>query len=253
MPAVSEPGPFPERHGLYRRMGIAALIVAGGTLLSRVLGLLRQVVFAWLLGAGAAGDEYFVAFVIPDFLNHLLAGAYMAITLIPILTRRFAAGDEEDAWRAFWAVARVLVIGSVRPPGRGHALHLPGPAHRGAGVQRRPDRRGHPPHPHRPARPGVLHPGPAVHRRAVRPGALRHRHPGADHLQPGHHPGGHGRGPGAGAAHRRGLRLGSPRRLVRRDLRAAVVGSEALRAPLGGRVRCAATRRCPATSPSPCR
>ncbi len=94
-------------------MGIAALIVAGGTLLSRVLGLLRQVVFAWLLGAGAAGDEYFVAFVIPDFLNHLLAGAYMAITLIPILTRRFAAGDEEDAWRAFWAVARVLVIGSV--------------------------------------------------------------------------------------------------------------------------------------------
>jgi len=94
-------------------MGIAALIVAGGTLLSRVLGLLRQVVFAWLLGAGAAGDEYFVAFVIPDFLNYLLAGAYMAITLIPILTRRFAAGDEEDAWRAFWAIARVLLVGSV--------------------------------------------------------------------------------------------------------------------------------------------
>jgi putative peptidoglycan lipid II flippase len=113
LPAVSDPGPFPERHGLYRRMGVAALIVAGGTLLSRVLGLLRQVVFAWLLGAGAAGDEYFVAFVIPDFLNHLLAGAYMAITLIPILTRRFAAGDEEDAWRAFWSIARVLVFGSV--------------------------------------------------------------------------------------------------------------------------------------------
>ncbi len=113
MPVVSDPGPVPERHGLYRRMGIAALIVAGGTLLSRVLGLLRQVIFAWLLGAGAAGDEYFVAFVIPDFLNYLLAGAYMAITLIPILTRRFAAGDEEDAWRAFWAITRVLLIGSA--------------------------------------------------------------------------------------------------------------------------------------------
>jgi putative peptidoglycan lipid II flippase len=113
LPVVSDPGPVLERHGLYRRMGIAALIVAGGTLLSRVLGLLRQVIFAWLLGAGAAGDEYFVAFVIPDFLNYLLAGAYMAITLIPILTRRFAAGDEEDAWRAFWSITRVVLIGSV--------------------------------------------------------------------------------------------------------------------------------------------
>ncbi|HSG80233.1 MAG TPA: murein biosynthesis integral membrane protein MurJ [Acidimicrobiia bacterium] len=98
---------------LYRRMGVAAAIVAVGTLLSRVLGLVRQVVFAWLLGAGSAGDEYFVAFLVPDFLFYLLAGAYMAITLIPILTRRLAAGDEEDAWRAFWAVARPLTIGSI--------------------------------------------------------------------------------------------------------------------------------------------
>ena len=92
-------------------MGIAAAIVAGGVLLSRMLGLVRQVVFAWLLGAGATGDEYFVAFLIPDLLNYLLAGAYMAITLIPILTRRFAADDEEDAWRAFWAVTRPLALG----------------------------------------------------------------------------------------------------------------------------------------------
>ena len=94
-------------------MGIAAAIVAGGVLLSRALGLVRQIVFAWLLGAGATGDEYFVAFLIPDFLNYLLAGAYMAITLIPILTRRFAAGDDQDAWRAFWAITRPLTIGVV--------------------------------------------------------------------------------------------------------------------------------------------
>lgn len=92
-------------------MGIAAAIVAGGVLVSRVLGLVRQMVFAWILGAGATGDEYFVAFIIPDFLNYLLAGAYMAITLIPILTRRFAKGDDEDAWRAFWAITRPLAIG----------------------------------------------------------------------------------------------------------------------------------------------
>jgi putative peptidoglycan lipid II flippase len=101
-------GPAP--HGLYRRMGIAAAIVAGGVLLSRILGLVRQVIFAWLLGAGATGDEYFVAFIIPDLLNYLLAGAYMAITLIPLLSRRFAAGDEDDARHAFWAIARPLTL-----------------------------------------------------------------------------------------------------------------------------------------------
>ncbi len=69
LPVVSEPDLDARRPGLYRRMGYAALIVAGGTLLSRALGLLRQVIFAWLLGAGAAGDEYFVAFVIPDFMK----------------------------------------------------------------------------------------------------------------------------------------------------------------------------------------
>jgi len=99
------------RRGLYHRMGIAAAIVAGGVLVSRVLGLVRQIVFAWLLGAGATGDEYFVAFLIPDLLNYLLAGAYMAITLIPLLTRRLAAGDEADARRVFWAVARPLSLG----------------------------------------------------------------------------------------------------------------------------------------------
>ncbi|OFW66307.1 MAG: murein biosynthesis integral membrane protein MurJ [Actinobacteria bacterium RBG_16_68_21] len=100
-----------DGHSLYRRMGTAAAIVAGGVLASRILGLVRQIIFAWLLGAGATGDEYFVAFLIPDLLNYLLAGAYMAITLIPILTRRFAAGDEDDARRAFWAVTRPLAIG----------------------------------------------------------------------------------------------------------------------------------------------
>ncbi len=92
-------------------MGLAAAIVAGGVLLSRLLGLVRQIVFAGILGAGATGDEYFVAFIIPDFLNYLLAGAYMAITLIPILTRRFARGDDEDAWRAFWAITKPLALG----------------------------------------------------------------------------------------------------------------------------------------------
>ena len=69
---MTEPAFAPPTRGLYRRMGIAAAIVAGGVLISRMLGLVRQIVFAWLLGAGATGDEYFVAFLIPDFLSLMM-------------------------------------------------------------------------------------------------------------------------------------------------------------------------------------
>jgi len=91
-------------------MGRAALVVSGGILLSRVLGLLREVVLADLIGANAAGDAYRVAFIIPDFLNYLLAGGYLAITFIPILNRYFASDDEAGAWRAFAGVARPIAL-----------------------------------------------------------------------------------------------------------------------------------------------
>ncbi len=86
-------------------MGRAALIVAAGVALSRLLGLVRDMVFAATLGANTFTDEYQVAFLIPDFLNYLLAGGYMAITFIPILSRHLAEDDEEAGWRSFGSIA----------------------------------------------------------------------------------------------------------------------------------------------------
>ena len=86
-----------------QKMGIASLIMAGSVFLSRLMGLARDKVVSWQFGAGSESDIYFAAFVIPDFLNHLLAGGYISITLIPLLAKRFAE-DEEDGWRFFSAV-----------------------------------------------------------------------------------------------------------------------------------------------------
>ncbi len=102
--------PAEPRIPIHRRMGRAALIVAAGILLSRALGLLRDIVFAALLGADRLTDEYVMAFAIPDWINYLLAGGYMAITFIPILSRHLAAGDEEGGWRAFSAIARPVAL-----------------------------------------------------------------------------------------------------------------------------------------------
>ena len=84
-----------------------------GVLLSRVLGFVREMVFAAILGANAQSDEYFVAFLIPDFLNYLLAGAFLTITFVPIFTRHLAADEEDEAWRAFSAIIRVLALGMI--------------------------------------------------------------------------------------------------------------------------------------------
>ena len=84
-------------------MGIAALIMAGSVFLSRLMGLVRDKVVSWQFGAGAESDVYFAAFVVPDFLNHLLAGGYISITLIPLLSQRFKE-NEEDGWRFFSAI-----------------------------------------------------------------------------------------------------------------------------------------------------
>ena len=87
-------------------LGGAALIVSGSVLISRVLGLGRETLLAALLGVSAEGDLYRFAFVVPDFLNYLLAGGFLSITLIPILARRIEEGDEGALHRDFSAVFR---------------------------------------------------------------------------------------------------------------------------------------------------
>jgi putative peptidoglycan lipid II flippase len=92
----------------------AAMIMGGSILLSRLMGLARDKGISWQFGAAAEADLYFAAFVVPDFINYLLAGGYVSITLIPLLARRFEE-DEQDAWRFFstvycWTWIAIVVL-----------------------------------------------------------------------------------------------------------------------------------------------
>ncbi len=86
-----------------QQIGLAAVIVGGGILLSRFMGLFRDKLISLLFGATQESDLYFAAFVIPDFINYMLAGGYFSITLIPFLTKYFGE-DQEDGWRFFSSV-----------------------------------------------------------------------------------------------------------------------------------------------------
>jgi len=60
--------------------------VGGFTLLSRILGFARDLVFAHIFGANANTDAFFVAFKIPNFLRRLFAEGAFATAFVPVLT-----------------------------------------------------------------------------------------------------------------------------------------------------------------------
>ena len=64
---------------LGKKVGIASLIMMASVLLSRVIGLFREVVIANTSGATGAVDAYQVAFVIPEILNHLVASGFLSV------------------------------------------------------------------------------------------------------------------------------------------------------------------------------
>jgi putative peptidoglycan lipid II flippase len=84
-----------ERSKLVGRAGIVGL----GTLVSRVLGLAREVVLAALFTRDET-DAFFVAFTIPNALRQLLAEGALSSALVPVLSAKLAKDGDEPA-RAF--------------------------------------------------------------------------------------------------------------------------------------------------------
>ena len=82
-----------------KRLAKSTAIIGANTVLSRVLGLVRDVVFARFFGATAGADAFFVAFRIPNFLRRLFAEGAFSQAFVPVLseykTRRTRA-DVED-------------------------------------------------------------------------------------------------------------------------------------------------------------
>lgn len=69
-------------------------IVGSGTLLSRILGFVRDMVIARMFGAGAATDAFFVAFRIPNFLRRLFAEGSFSLAFVPVFAQYY---KQEDA------------------------------------------------------------------------------------------------------------------------------------------------------------
>ncbi len=83
-------------------------MVASGILLSRLVGLVRNRVFAHYFGTSDAADAFNAAFRIPNFLQNLFGEGVLSASFIPVYAGLRARGDEAEARRVAGAVAALL-------------------------------------------------------------------------------------------------------------------------------------------------
>jgi putative peptidoglycan lipid II flippase len=84
-------------------------LVAAGILLSRLAGLVREVVISRYLGTSAAADAFKAALRIPNLLQNLLGEGVLSASFIPVYSRLRSEGDEREAGRLAGAVAGLLI------------------------------------------------------------------------------------------------------------------------------------------------
>lgn len=82
--------------------------VSGMTMISRVLGFVRDMVIARVFGAGAGTDAFFVAFRIPNFLRRLFAEGSFSQAFVPVLTEYKTQREHDEVKKLVDDVAGTL-------------------------------------------------------------------------------------------------------------------------------------------------
>jgi putative peptidoglycan lipid II flippase len=88
----------------------SAFFVGAGILISRIVGLIRQRIFAYYFGRSGVGDAFSAAFRIPNFLQNVFGEGALSASFIPVYARLLAQGDEKEASRVANAVFGLLAL-----------------------------------------------------------------------------------------------------------------------------------------------
>src|SRR5467141_2394711 len=85
-------------------------IVGIAILCSRVLGLVRELIFAGLFGAGKYLDAFLMAFRLPNMLRDLFAEGALSAAFITTFSKKIATEGDESAWRLANKVATLTAV-----------------------------------------------------------------------------------------------------------------------------------------------
>ena len=94
---ITYPGPAPP---LGAGIARGAALVAGLTIVSRLFGLARTLVFSQTVGASCLGAAYVTANQVPNLLYELVLGGALTSAMVPVLARSAERAAEDPADRA---------------------------------------------------------------------------------------------------------------------------------------------------------
>lgn len=102
----------PGRGFLQRRFSFAeaATLFLTAYLVSHVLGLVRQVIFNAIFGAGPAANAYYAAFRLPDTLFSLIAGGALIQAFVPVFVSYEKEHGRQQMWRLTSLVFNLLLV-----------------------------------------------------------------------------------------------------------------------------------------------
>lgn len=119
IPADSRPS---SSSGSSQSLGRASAVMAAGTLVSRVLGLVRQFLLAAVVAASAVSDAFNVANTLPNYLFQLLNAGVLNAVLIPQITKAMKRSDGGQDFvdrlltAAIGAILALTVVGMLAAP-----------------------------------------------------------------------------------------------------------------------------------------
>ena len=96
-----------------RRLAKAALVVLTGFLLSRLLGLVRNIVIAAHFGTGTDYAAYVSAIALPDLVFQVLVGGAVGSAFIPVFKRYLTHDQDAEAWHLTSSVINLFVLIAV--------------------------------------------------------------------------------------------------------------------------------------------
>ncbi|MEE3003064.1 MAG: murein biosynthesis integral membrane protein MurJ [Pseudomonadota bacterium] len=85
-------------------------VVSGTTLLSRIVGFVRDIVCASIFGTHFGFDAFLVAFKIPNFLRRLFAEGAFSQAFVPVLSQHYLKNSEEDTFLLIDRIFGLLIL-----------------------------------------------------------------------------------------------------------------------------------------------
>lgn len=99
-----------EKRQILRSAGVITFI----TIISRILGYIREQRIAFVLGTTLSADSYYLAYGIPNLFRRLVGEGSLTASFIPIFTQYLTAKSKKEVWefanRLFWTLAMVLAV-----------------------------------------------------------------------------------------------------------------------------------------------